>query len=573
MATIVGNNRPINTAVAHTGSNIASTLLATASLHLEDIALIHKDRSYTFSTVEHNTRFYAQFLSDQGIKKGDRVILMVRPSMEFICLAFSLFSIGAVVILIDPGMGYKNLINCVGGVKPRAFVGIPKAHIFKRFFPKPFKTVEINICVGTAMGILGKELPRVPAIPIKQISQAETSSDDLAAIIFTTGSTGPPKGVQYQHRIFMAQLEQIHNYYGIQAGDIDQPAFPLFALFSIALGAQVVIPNMDPTRPAKVNPSRFIDTIKKHKVTYSFGSPAIWNVISHYCIKNQIKLNSLKKVLMAGAPVSGELIERVLLILPTDGEVHIPYGATESLPIVSISGREVVGKTWPLTCKGKGSCVGKPLPGISVKVIAAADGPVESVAGRELPPFEVGEIIVKGAVVTQAYDNNDAENRYSKIIENDGFWHRIGDVGYFDKAGYLWFCGRKAHRVLTEQGILYTICCEAIFNQHPAVLRSALVGVGSPGKELPVVIVELAEKINQQKLFEELAEMAARFEHTSRIEHFLCHDSFPVDIRHNAKIFREKLAVWAAGQILPTHKRQNTPQSPLQKGNEGFCKR
>nr|MBF0221192.1 AMP-binding protein [Desulfobulbaceae bacterium] len=559
MATIVGENRSENKALAQKGSNISFSLLSISSLQPDAVALIHKNSQWTFSEIAHNTKFYSRFLSTQGIKKGDRVVLMVTPSMEFICLAFALFAIGAVVILIDPGMGYKNLINCVGAVKPRAFVGIPKAHIFKRLFPKPFKTVAINICVGTAWGILGKELPGISKAPIPELCQAETAADDLAAIIFTTGSTGPPKGVQYQHRIFLAQLDQIHNFYGIRAGEIDQPAFPLFALFSIALGAQVVIPNMDPTRPAQVNPARFISTISNHQVTYSFGSPAIWNVISRYCLKNQIRLHSLKKVLMAGAPVSGELIERVLSILPEGAEVHIPYGATESLPIVSISGSEVVGKTWPLSREGKGTCVGKQLPGVSVKVIAAVEGPVECVKGLELRPYEVGEIVVQGEVVTRAYDNNDEENRHSKIIETDGFWHRIGDVGYFDESGYLWFCGRKAHRVISEHGILYTICCEAIFNQHPAVLRSALVGVGSAGKELPVIIVELAEKINQQKLFEELAVMAARYEHTARIKHFLCHDSFPVDIRHNAKIFREKLAVWAAGQVFANVQEKKSP--------------
>jgi acyl-CoA synthetase (AMP-forming)/AMP-acid ligase II len=256
-------------------------------------------------------------------------------------------------------------------------------------------------------------------------------------------------------------------------------------------------------------------------------------------------------VLMAGAPVSGELIERLLKILPEDAEVHIPYGATESLPVVSIRGRHVLEKTWALTCQGKGSCVGKPLPGVSVAIIRPADGPVDSIKENELPAYEIGEIVVRGEVVTRAYDNNEAENRQAKIHGPDGcFWHRIGDVGYLDDTGHLWFCGRKAHRVMARHGVLYTICCEAIFNQHPAVYRSALVGVGPSGDEEPVIIVELEDiRYDQQRLFAELRQMAGQHEHTARIQHFLCHADFPVDIRHNAKIFREKLAVWA-GQRL-----------------------
>lgn len=541
-------------------SNIASVFFAIAAQQPTSTALIQKKvfggtRGFTFAELAKNARGYGEFLARQGISKGDRVILMVKPSMEFIAITFALFDLGAVVILIDPGMGYKNLIRCVGSVKPRVFISIPKAHLFKRLFPQPFSTVEISLCLGRAFGLFGRELQipqdRQPVPSTKPLHSSAVTPDDLAAIIFTTGSTGPPKGVRYEHRIFQAQLVQIRQFYGIGAGDVDQPAFPLFALFSIALGAKVVIPDMDPTRPAQVRPARFIKTIREHRVSYSFGSPAIWNVISRYCLEQGIVLTSLKKVLMAGAPVSGELIGRLLRILPTDAEVHIPYGATESLPIVSVTGREVVEKFWPLTCVGKGTCVGRPLPGVLLKVIAPDDGPIATVSGRELPAGEIGEIVVQGEVVTRAYENNESETTHAKIWEQDGrFWHRVGDVGYLDSAGYLWFCGRKAHRVLTASGILYSVCCEAIFNQHPAVYRSALVGVGAPGQQEPVIIVELSDSgYSIETLFAELAQLAAAHEHTAGIRKFLRHNSFPVDIRHNAKIFREKLAIWAAQQL------------------------
>ena len=182
-------------------------------------------------------------------------MLMVRPSMEFICLTFALFAMGAVVILIDPGMGYRNLLRCIGSVRPAAFIGIPIAHLFKTIFKKHFPLVQTNICVGSALGLFGKELPGPAGSQQQPYEIYQAADDDLAAIIFTTGSTGPPKGVQYEHRVFQAQLEQISNYYGIRPGDIDQPAFPLFGLFSIALGACAVIPEMDPARPARVENS------------------------------------------------------------------------------------------------------------------------------------------------------------------------------------------------------------------------------------------------------------------------------------------------------------------------------
>ncbi len=526
--------------------NIAIVLQKTAAAIPHDIALIVPGRAggqWTFTQIEDNTSFYIDFLARQGVERGQRVMLMVNPSMPFICLTFALFAMGAVVILIDPGMGYRNLIRCISSVEPEVFIGIPKAQLFKRLFPKSFKTVRRHICVGQAFGLLGTQLPPPGTTPASFVI-ADTGPDDLAAIIFTTGSTGPPKGVQYEHRIFQSQLEQIKNFYGIKPGEVDQPAFPLFALFSIALGACAVIPEMDPSRPAQVDPRKFINTIEKYGVTYSFGSPAIWEVVGSYCRSNHLKLPSLKKVLMAGAPVSGDLLKKMFGALSADSEIHIPYGATESLPVISMSGREVVDETWVRTVQGKGTCVGRPLPGVAVRIIPVVDGPTE--LKKQLPVGQIGEIIVKGEVVTKAYFNNESENCLAKIRDGDGFWHRIGDIGYFDAQGRLWFCGRKAHRVTTSNGILYTICCEAVFNLHPLVRRSALVGIGLPGRQRPILIVELYQKINDSaRLLADLRDIALAHEHTADIEDFMIHASFPVDIRHNAKIFREKLALWA----------------------------
>jgi acyl-CoA synthetase (AMP-forming)/AMP-acid ligase II len=376
--------------------------------------------------------------------------------------------------------------------------------------------------------------------------------DDLAAIIFTTGSTGPPKGVRYEHSIFSAQLRHIKNYYAIGAGDIDQPAFPLFALFSTALGACAVIPDMDPTKPARVNPKKFIHSIIRYNVTYSFGSPALWNVVSRYCLSRHITLSSVQKVLMAGAPVSGELLERVRKILPAEAELHTPYGATESLPIVSIEAEEVVGETWRKTQQGHGTCVGRALPGIEIKILKISDEEIPEVKENMiLGTGNIGEIIVSGDVVTRAYDNNAKETRLAKTQYKDKLWHRMGDTGFLDAKGRLWFCGRKAHRIETQNGTKFSVRCEAIVNNHPDIFRSALVGVGSEKTKLPVLVLEKekSSKRSKREILEEVKSIAGKSILTDDIAHFLFHDDFPVDIRHNAKIFREKLAVWATAQL------------------------
>ena len=531
--------------------NIAEKLTEIAAAYPDKTGLIEarSGKSYTFSELEQRSAQYGSYLSGHGIGTGERVMLMVAPSADFICLTFALFKIGAPVILIDPGMGYKNLLRCIEGVKPDYLVGIPKAILFRHLFRKPFRSVRKTFSCGNLLGIPGTDFRKKTAASVPPLPTFNADKTTLAAIIFTTGSTGPPKGVRFEHAIFAAQLQYIKDFYGISPEDIDQPGFPLFGLFSIALGACTVIPDMDPSRPAQVDPVKFVSSLLDYKVTYSFGSPAIWKVVSRYCNENNIVSPYLKKVLMAGAPVPGILIDRVFSLLEQDGLIFTPYGATECLPIVSIEGREILKETWEKTRNGEGTCVGRPLPGIEIKIIRVSDHPFQSLLEcEEQNPFAYGEIIVKGSVVTKAYENNSEETRMSKIPDGTDYWHRIGDIGYTDDQGRLWFCGRKAHRVKTRVGTKDTIPCEAIVNEHPAVFRSALVGIDQPdGFQIPVLILELEKTRStpEDQILTEVRQRVKRHQHTNDIEHFLIHPSFPVDIRHNAKIFREKLKIWA----------------------------
>lgn len=538
--------------------NIAETLNQVAALHGDRTGLIEAKtgREMSFSQLNSLSDGYAAYLDRQGVRSSDRVMLMVTPSADFICLTFALFKIGVTIILIDPGMGYRNLLRCIEGVRPTVFIGIPKARLFAALFPRPFQSVKQRFCCGNSFGLFGRDIRGQITADVPPYPVYSPGKDDLAAIIFTTGSTGPPKGVRYEHSIFAAQLARIRDYYGIDSNHIDQPAFPLFALFSASLGACSVIPDMDPSRPAQVDPEKFISSINRYGVTYSFGSPAIWNVVSSYCRARNLTLTSLKKVLMAGAPVSGELLARVRAILPADAEIFTPYGATESLPIVSMESREILQETWPESRKGRGVCVGRPLPGIDLQVIAIQDRPVEVYdRSLELSCGEIGEIIVRGDVVTRGYENNAGETKSAKIQDagRQSFWHRMGDTGYLDGKGRLWFCGRKAHRVITSTGTLFTIPCEAIANEHRDVYRSALVGIpeGDGPFCRPVLIIEPVKGYSgsDQQLLDEVRLLATASPVTAEITTFLVHPDFPVDIRHNAKIFREKLAVWAAEKL------------------------
>ncbi len=544
--------------VSHTQhQNIGEVFTAIARQQKGSVAVIEAatGKSATFGEMNEAAASYVSFFKSRGLRSGDRVMLMVTPSIDFYVLCFSLFKLGVVIILIDPGMGLDNLKKCIKHVSPDAFIGIPKAVLFRRLFSSTFKTVKQTFCCGFTFGLFGSDIRKLAGKYPAKKSGSSAKKDDLAAIIFTSGSTGIPKGVLYHHSTFLAQLRLIRDYYGISHGDVDLPAFPLFGLFSTALGAKVVIPDMDSTKPAKVDPRLFVEAISRYEVSYSFGSPALWRVVAAHCEREKMTLDPLRLVLIAGAPVPGWLVEQVESIVPKDAELHTPYGATESLPIVSMSGREIVRQTWPQTRQGKGICVGRVLPDIDVKVIPISDGPIPSIDEVTcLGIGEIGEIIVKGDVVTSGYDHLPGEDDLAKIKAGPGFYHRMGDTGYIDEVGRLWFCGRKSHRVETCDTILFPICCEAITNEHLQVYRSALVGIADPensGFKKPVIIVEPEKQkgIDHKRLLGEVRELAAANELTHKINNFLVYEDFPVDGRHNAKIIRENLAVWAEKQL------------------------
>lgn len=513
--------------------------------------------SLTFQQLDQETDRLARGLIQLGVKPGTRMALMVRPSLEFIALTFALFKAGAVIILIDPGMGRKNIIRCLSEVEPEGFVAIPLAQLIRKLKWRSFPKARLNVTVGDPVLTKGIDYKWLLGGPWEPFEMLQRTTTDPAAIIFTSGSTGPPKGVAYEHGMFWSQVDLLRDYYQIQPGEVDLPGFPLFALFNSAMGVTTVVPDMDPTKPAQVDPLKIIQQINDQGVTQAFGSPAMWNRIGRFCEKHQIQLPSLKRVLSAGAPVPVHVIERMRkTFLDPETDINTPYGATESLPVASICGREVLEETSQQTASGAGTCVGMPFPGVQVKIIEIHNNPIASIdEARELPPGEIGEIIVQGPMATREYFQRPEATQLAKIPDGERFWHRMGDVGYRDADGKLWFCGRKAHMVHAADGPMFTVCCEAIFNQHPRIYRSALVGVKNGTAQKPVIIVEPEQgnfpesQAARDQLTAELKELGQANALTASIETILFHHSLPVDIRHNVKIFREKLAPWAEKQV------------------------
>ncbi len=519
----------------------------------------------TFAELNADSDRIAHGLVKAGITRGTRAALMVPPSIDFFSLTFALFKVGAIPVLIDPGMGIKNLGKCLADAEPEAFIGIPKAHLARRILGWAKQSVRTTVNVGPGRCFCHHSLRTIRnnGLSLGVFPIPDQSRDDTAAILFTSGSTGVAKGVVYTHGIFAAQVEMLKSTYGITPGEVDLCTFPLFALFGPALGMTCVIPDMDPSRPALIDPRKVATQVKQFGVTNLFGSPAVIRRLAQLTSDNAPSLSTLRRVISAGAPATPAALDMLTKNIPRDVEIFTPYGATESLPVANIGSREILRETQHLTALGRGVCIGRVVEEMRVYVIPISDEPIADWDESScLPKGEIGEFVVRGPVVTREYFRRPDATKLAKIrdAKTGEILHRMGDVGYWDEEGRLWFCGRKSHRVMTPWGTLFTDQVEPIFNAIPGVFRSALVGVRRDGVAYPVLCLE---RYDAAIVSDILLSQARRFQHTQHVTTFLLHPGFPMDVRHNSKIFREKLAVWADRKLgknwRPTNATKGTP--------------
>jgi acyl-CoA synthetase (AMP-forming)/AMP-acid ligase II len=547
----------------------------------------------SFSDLDENATRIARGLVHWGIPPGTRIALLVRPGIDFVTLVFALLRAGAVIVLIDPGLGRRNLVRSLGEAEPEGIIGNPLVQAIRSLKRRRFPRAKWNVTVGRRWFWRGPALGEVIARGWSNETRLpDTHADDPAAIIFTSGSTGPAKGVLYTHRMFDTQVAEIQSMYGIEPGGIDLSCFPLFALFNSAMGVTTVFPDMDFSRPAAADPQKLLAAANDWQVTQAFASPAVWHIVGKYCAKTGQRIPTLRQVISCGAPVPADVLRRALACVAGDARMHTPYGATECLPVATIEAAEVLNETAQRTEEGAGVCVGRKFESIEWRVIGITDEPIDSIdEAEELPRGEIGELIVRGPQASPCYVTQTHYNALAKIPERAGActhprvacnshggedaparfpvedessdWHRTGDVGYIDDAGRFWYCGRKSHRVETVNGVLYTEAVEAIFNSHRHIERTALVGIGRRGQQTPVVVFQQERTTSLSSghreassgatalLVDELRKLAARYDMTRTISVFLPCTSLPVDVRHNAKINRELLAIWAATRITP----------------------
>ncbi len=530
----------------------------------ERVALIHAQRRldgriayrrFTYRDLDVRARNLAAGLAELGVVRGTRCSFMVPPGLDAMVLGVALWRLGAVVVGIEPhSHGLRTVARCLAKVGPEVFIGTPPAHAARKAFGWGGPTIRQNVVVGP-VGLPGA--PTVRALERKGADRLRTgtallptppSPGEVAVVAFTTGSTGSPKPTVLRQRNLAAMLEMVLGHWGyLERSDVvDMATFPMFWIIGLAAGGTVVVPPMDFALkgPGDADPALLARTIRDCGVTSMFASPALLTNLAAYSRRHGVPLG-LRRIVAGGAEVPGPLFAAARNLLAPGGEMYSDYGATEAVPVAEIAGHEVLTDTWPATERGAGVCVGRPLPGVEVRIIAIDDGPILSWdAATPLPPGEIGEVVARSRHISEEYFRQPQADRDNKIPDgHGGSWHRLGDTGYLDGHGRLWVCGRRSHRVITERGVVFPLQCEPVFNAHPAVARTAVVGVRTARGTEAVVAVELADRAaDRHEVATELRELADRYPATRLVSEFRFLDRLPVDRRHNAKIDRPGIA-------------------------------
>jgi len=485
----------------------------------------------------------ARGLAALGVRPGDRVAVLVPPGADLTAVLYACLRLGAVVVVADAGLGVQGLSRAVRSARPTAVVGIERALGAARTLRWAPLLVAAGPLHRGAREVLGVAATLVEVAELGRASRVELAApapDDEAAVLFTSGSTGPAKGVVYTHRGLAAMRDAVATTYGIGPGSPFVAAFAPFALLGPALGATSAAPDMDVTAPRTLTAAALAAAVRAVDGAVVFASPAaiagVLATADALDADDVAALGTVRTFLSAGAPVPRALLERLAALLPA-ARLHTPYGMTEMLPVTDVSLDELVAAG-----DGDGVCVGRPVAGASVE-ISALDAQGAATGAPSSEPGVSGEILVAGAHRKARYDRLWLTEQASS---RDAGRHRSGDVGHLDAAGRLWVEGRLDHVVVTERGVLTPVGVEQRVDAVPGVGRSAAVGVGPRGTQQLVVVVEPDESVRVVGvLADEGTAAAVRAAVPHPVAAVLTRRRLPTDVRHDSKIDRAALAAWA----------------------------
>jgi acyl-CoA synthetase (AMP-forming)/AMP-acid ligase II len=490
----------------------------------------------------------ADALAAAGIGQDTRAVVMTRRPLDLLTTVYALSALGACAVLIDPGLPRDALRQCLREAAPQAFVGEPLAHVarvLRGWAPPSVRTV---ISTGRGPG-LWQSIAALARIAPRAVLDA--TGDSTALIAYTSGSTGTPKGVVYTNEQLVRQCGATGGVLGAPPGTVLLVGFLPFAMGGPALGVTVVIPRMDFRRPGRARRDDLLEAVEQTGATCLLGSPALMTVLAGDG-RREPALADVRSVATFGAPLEYGLLDCLTATLPDQAVIRGVYGATESLPVSAIDGQGLR-TARAASERGGGRCVGRTVPAMSVEIIPADAGPIAHWSEVEpLPAHDIGEIAVRGPLVSRTYYGRPHADTQAKIPDGQYVWHRTGDLGRRDDEGNLWYCGRKAHAVPSPGGPLYTECIEPACNAVDGVRRTALVDAGSGQQALPALCVETdgpRRGGERSRIVADLRRTLDALEGGAQVRAIVLHPGFPVDIRHNSKIERGALGQWARRRL------------------------
>ena len=478
----------------------------------------------------------ARGLEMRGIAPGDRIAVLIPPGPDLIAFVYACWRIGAVVVITDAGLGIRGMRGAIRGAGVTHCIGIDRARPLLRTIPVPGLRLSMRDLA---------DIVREGWAPVQSSDSIMRKSGDEAVVVFTSGSTGPAKGVVYTHGQIQRTCDLLTSHYGLTGADGLVAAFAPWAVLGPALGIASAIPDMDVTKPRTLTARALADATRAVNGTLMWASPAALANVVRTASDSGVSASdftTVRLVLAAGAPVSAQLLSKARVLFP-DAQLRTPYGMTEVLPVCDVTLEDILEAG-----RGNGVLVGLPLPEVEVQ-IAVLDSRGRPAADLTGEPDVTGEIAVRADHMRDRYDGLWFTN--SLASQNAG-WHRTGDVGHLDSRGRVWIEGRLSHVITTPNGVVTPVAVEQAVQELDQVVSAACVGIGSPGDQ-QVVVVVTGPQARSVVASSELT-TAIRTVTGVDVAAVLVRDELPVDIRHNAKINRTALASWADG-VLSGHSR------------------
>jgi len=503
--------------------NIVQILEQRAKLHPERPAICSKTETISYADFYANVRTTAHFIQEKGLKPGDRILVYIPMSIRLYEILLAIFSNGMTAVFADAWTTKNRLSDITNFLEPKAFWGIPKAHIFR---------------------ILHKSIRKIPHHWFPSFGNSSTTfSDEIihpnanepALITLTSGSTGFPKAANRTHAFLLAQHAVLSETLQLEEASFDMPTLPIFVLNNLATGVTTVLPDMDFIKAENVDPAKIIAQWKTYKVDSVTGSPVFFDKMADFVIESKLSDYLQQKIFLGGAPVYPYLAKKLRLAFPKT-EIQIVYGSTESEPISEVSIDEFL--EYVNQHQTKGLFTGKPVKQIETLILPITSGEIEYETDEELrnsvlQKGEIGEIVVKGPHVLPSYVNQPKEEKLNKIKTATSVWHRTGDAGFFDEEGRLFLTGRATSAIEWKGKLLFSFPVEMILSELSEIKHAALL---KKNNELNLVISfkDTSTKKLSESIRKKVEELVLNY--LSEIPKIRLLQSFPLDPRHNSKI-------------------------------------